>query len=269
MEDSFEYYFENRELFLKYARSAPAVLGEEYHDFSELVIILGGDVHFISTEIQQKLGKGNIVLIPKGCFHQFVVTGNDYTRCILSFRRSDELAELVSSSLTKVKIIEEPDDFLRSLTERLIEAAKWNVSEAEKAVYLRSVAVMILAELKKTESGIVDENINISKTVHDAVSIINSSYTEPITVEGLAGQLCVSPSLLSHKFKNELNISVYKYVTKKRLSVARQLMESGVPITIAALKSGFSDYSCFLRAYKNQYSQIPSAKNEDFIYKQD
>lgn len=128
---------------------------------------------------------------------------------------------------------------------------------------------MILAELKKTESGIVDENINISKTVHDAVSIINSSYTEAITVEGLARQLCVSPSLLSHKFKNELNISVYKYVTKKRLSVARQLMESGVPITIAALKSGFSDYSCFLRAYKNQYSQIPSAKNEDFIYKQD
>ena len=258
MEDSFEYYFENREIFLKYACSAPAVLGEEYHDFSELVIILGGDVHFISTDIQQKLDEGNIVLIPRGCFHQFVVSGNDYTRCILSFRRSAELDELVSNALTEVKIIEKPDAFMQQLSQRLVEAAKWDVSENEKAVYLRSVAVMMLSELKKTKVGIVDKNINISKTVHDAVSIINSAYLEPITVEGLAKQLCVSPSLLSHKFKKELNISVYKYITKKRLSVARQLMESGVPITVAAVKSGFPDYSCFLRAYKNQYSQTPS-----------
>lgn len=258
MEESFEYYFESQELHLKYACSAPTVSGEEYHDYHELVVILGGDVCFISTEIQQKLEEGNIVLIPKGCFHQFVVSGNDYKRCILSFRKADELDDLVTSALNEVKIIEKPSSDVKHLAEGLIEAVKWDVSENEKNLYIRSVAVMLLIELKKIDTGIVSKNINISKIVHDAISIINSSYADPITVEGLARRLCVSQSLLSHKFKKELNVSVYKYITKKRLSVARQLIGAGIPITVAALKSGFADYSCFLRAYKNQYSQAPS-----------
>ena len=260
MEESFEYYFESKNIHLKYARSAPAVEGEEFHDYYELVVFLGGRVRFISTEIQQSLEVGNVVLIPKGCFHQFIVSGNDYTRCILGFYQTEELNNLISSALTEVKIIERASPALKYLIEGLTEAAKWDIAENEKALYLRSAVVLLLTELKKTSTGIVNKNINISKIVHDAISIIDSSYAETLTVDTLAKRLCVSPSMLSHKFKKEMNVSVYKYVTKKRLSVARQLILSGVPITSAAAKCGFSDYSCFLRVYKNQYLQKPSEK---------
>jgi AraC-like DNA-binding protein len=258
MEESFEYYFESHGMHLKYARSFPAVSGREFHDYYELVVFLGGRVRFISAEIQQDLDVGNVVIIPQGCFHQFIVDGNDYTRCIFGFYKTDELEQLVSSALTEVKIIEKPSGITEHLIECLIEAAKWDIPTNEKALYLRSAAVMLLTELKKTSKGIVTKNLNISQTVHDAIRIIDGSYAEPLTVEDIAKKLCISSSLLSHKFKKDLNVSVYKYITKKRLSVARQLIHSGVPTTFASVKCGFSDYSCFLRAYKKEYSQNPS-----------
>ena len=91
MEEHFEYYFESRDLHLKYARSAPAVSGEEYHDYDELVLCLGGNVRFLSAQIQQTLSSGNLVVIPRGSFHQFAVSGEDYTRCIFGFSKTEEL----------------------------------------------------------------------------------------------------------------------------------------------------------------------------------
>ena len=260
MNEFFEYFYETENIRLKYACSSPAVSGEEYHDYYEMVIFLGGEVLFVSNDIQQKLKAGSIVLIPKGSFHQFTVSRKDYTRCILSFHGSGELESLVSSVLGKTKIIETPGNILKHHIDRLISVAKWDDDIPEKAISATSIAVTLLLEIQEIKDGIVGKNINISKPVHDAISIINNSYHEPITIEKLSKQLCVSPSFLSHRFKKELNISVYKYIIKKRLSIARQMIGAGVSVTDAATKSGFSDYSCFLRLYKNQYSETPSYK---------
>ena len=197
MENFFEYFYENREFRLKYAHSAPTVSGEEYHDYCEIVIFLGGEVHFISTDIQQRLKAGSIVLIPQGSFHQFVVSGNNYTRCILSIHKSEELECLVADIFNTTKIIETPGAMAKALIDRLIEISKWEDATPQKAVCLRSVAVMLLMEIQKAKDGIVGRNINLSKPVFDAISIINNSYTEQITVEGLAKKLMKCNKIIS------------------------------------------------------------------------
>ena len=94
----------------------------------------------------------------------------------------------------------------------------------------------------------------LSEIVGRALAVIDEKYAEKLSVDIIAELLYVSPSTLAHKFTRELNISIYKYITKKRLSVAHSLIKSGETMADAAFKSGFGDYSCFYRLYKKYYS---------------
>ena len=97
--------------------------------------------------------------------------------------------------------------------------------------------------------------MQLSPLVSDALSVIDEKYTENLSVEKLSNLLFVSPSTLAHKFNRELNISVYRYITKKRLSLAHQHILQGESLSTSALKSGFNDYSCFYRLYKKYYKK--------------
>ena len=58
------------------------------------------------------------------------------------------------------------------------------------------------------------------------------------------------PSYLSHVFKNDLHISIHKYVLEKRLILANKKIRQSVNPTVAASECGFADYSAFYRQYK-------------------
>jgi AraC-like DNA-binding protein len=51
---------------------------------------------------------------------------------------------------------------------------------------------------------------------------------------------------------------VYRYLSEKRMSMARQYIENGETLSSAALLIGFRDYSNFYRMYKCYYRDSPS-----------
>ena len=247
VKDFFEYYFESNGLHLKYAQSAPSVRGRELHDYHEFVFFLGGKVRFTSKTIQQDLKIGNILIIPRNSFHRFDVIGQDYRRCILGFYGNGTLQNLIRSIGSEIRLIETPDDAVKALLEGLLNIAETPLPSEEKALYLYASIIHLLFEFKKQESRAISQNINVSKTVQDTLALIDEKYKEPITVALLAKILHVSESSLSHKFKKEMHISVYNYISQKRLSVVKELMASGTPITVAAIQSGFFGLLLFFK----------------------
>lgn len=254
MEELFEYYLECEDFHFKYARGEPALKEQEFHDYNEFVFFIKGDALFISKNIQQKLSPENIVLIPKENFHQFFVKSPEsYTRCVLGFRGIDGADELVRDVMDEVKILSNPDKKVVAVFENIIDAVKSNLPDNEKKLCVRATLIQLLIFLKMNPLT-VTQNVHLSSIVSRALAIIDEKYAERLTVDIIAELLYVSPSTLSHKFTNELNISIYKYITKKRLSVAHSLIKGGESISNAAFKSGFCDYSCFYRLYKKYYS---------------
>ena len=258
MESYFNYYYESEKYHLKYAKGSPSVSGKEFHNYHEIIWFLGGNSRLISKNIQKELSEGCLIIVPRASFHQFTVSGNDYTRLILGFRESEELSELVSAVVNEVKIIEKPDALLSDSLEGLKEMAMSDFSEEEKKLFIRASLIHILLYLKRCSSGATSENLLISETVRSVLSYIDGHFTEDISVELIAEELHVSVSQLFHRFKEELNISVYQYIAKKRLSNARLLIESGKTLYFAALHSGFGDYSSFYRMYKKYYGESPA-----------
>ncbi len=256
MEKFFEYYIETDNFHLKYAKGEPAVKEQEFHDYNEFVFFIKGRSFLVSKNIQQELAPGSIIMIPKEHFHRFCVSQPEtYIRCILGFRETPEIYNLTHEVMNTIKVISVPDKRVFSVFENLIGMIKSELTDEEKSLFIRASLIQLMIYLKQYSSEVISKSVNISPAVNRALNMIDEKYAENLTVESIAKLLYISPSTLSHKFRKELNISVYRYITKKRLSVAHELIKQGKSFTSAALNSGFNDYSCFYRLYKKYYKE--------------
>lgn len=259
MQETFEHYIEADNFHLKYAMGDPLLKGEEFHNYHEFVLFLEGDSRLISKNIQLDLSPGSIVMIPENSFHQFVIKNpHKYTRCILAFRETPELFGLINEVMTDVKVIPKPDENVLSVFKNLMDVAKSNLSREEKKMFISASLVHLLVFLKKQPLEAVSKNINISPEVREALHFIDKNFTENISVKSISDMLHISPSTLSHKFSAELNLSVYRYISEKRLFHAQGLIDEGMTISEASSMSGFSDYSAFFRLYKKRFGKTPS-----------
>ena len=68
-----------------------------------------------------------------------------------------------------------------------------------------------------------------------------------------------SNSHVNRLFRKTLGVSVWQYITAKRLDLAYNLIAEGYSAKSAAVRCGFSDYSVFYRSYVKHFGQSPSA----------
>ncbi len=256
----FEYYITAAGCHVKYAQGKPAVSGREFHSYDEIVLFLGGQAQLISKNIQLQLTPGSIILIPKEKFHQFVVTDSErYTRCILGFEASPSLKKLILQTMTEVMVLPNPSGSMLAVFHTLMQAAQRELPEEEQAILLQSAAAQLLLSQKLSDGEPIRKYITMSSLTRKALEYIDCNLSRPLRLDAIAHALGVSVSSLCHRFRKDLNISVYRYISEKRLSAVRQCVEQGIPLGIAAERCGFQDYSGFFRLYKNYYGQSPSA----------
>lgn len=259
MNEAFEYHFDADDLHLKYRKGPRPASWREFHDYDEIVLFLGGDATLVSKDIQLKLSPGNITLVPKETFHQFVVRDiENYSRFILGFKETPELSSLIREVMTEIKVIKNPSETISSVFKFVIKAMKENIPDNEKHLLIRSALIQFLIELKNFSGEIAKTEIVLSPLTRLALSYIDMNFSKKLTLSSLAKEFNTSTSSLSHHFNKDLNLSVYQYITRRRLSEARKCIEKGLSLTEAAASCGFSDYSSFFRLYKTNYGKKPS-----------
>ena len=256
----FEYYISDGTCHLKYAQGRPAVIGREFHSYDEIVLFLEGNAQLVSKNIQINLTPGSIIMIPKEAFHQFVVTDHErYTRCILGFEELPQLQPLIREIMTEVVVLPEPSEQMCSIFKTLIQAAQRDLPKPEWTLLFRASITQLLLIQKLSDFQSIRKYVTVSDLTQEALDYIDSHLSQELKVAGIANELGVSMSTLSHRFQHDLCISVYRYISEKRLSMVRQYMTQGVPLGIAAARSGFKDYSGFFRMYRKYYGESPSA----------
>ena len=60
-----------------------------------------------------------------------------------------------------------------------------------------------------------------------------------------------------HIFSEGTGLTVFQYITNKRLTRAGELIQDGMTINDAAEAAGFSHYLSYYRAYKKKYGVSP------------
>lgn len=119
---------------------------------------------------------------------------------------------------------------------------------------LQTISEQFSAEQTQTESSDTLE--------FRVIRYINKNLDRELTLQGLCDRFFVSRTQLCRLFKQVTGTSVGRYITGKRLLMARQWLLQGIKPTQVYAACGYSDYSTFFRAYTKFFGHSPRQEQE-------
>ncbi len=253
-------YVQGKNADFRYAEGKKGLLGRTFHHFFELYLFLDGEIEYISARHKQKLSPLQLVVIPPGKYHQFVLSGDEskYKRYVITFE-PEFLKDIFSEN-------EESVDYILSLTpshriacqyEYLKEiACLW--SEKDFSGALTSAITDIALQIKNYNLNLQKNDGKFSELAACTMEYINTNFSKQFDLVYLADKMHCSVSSLCHEFKNNYGISIKKYMLQKRLYHARRDIMNGEKAEAVSLKYGFSSYSSFFRSFVKAFSHTPS-----------
>ena len=91
-----------------------------------------------------------------------------------------------------------------------------------------------------------------------ALDYISAHLAEPLTVETLAAQVCLSSSAFSRAFREITGRSPYRYVKEARLDRARRLFDEGqVGVAEVSRSVGYVSVSHFIKQFRSRFGTTP------------
>ncbi|MBE5882914.1 MAG: helix-turn-helix domain-containing protein [Lachnospiraceae bacterium] len=109
------------------------------------------------------------------------------------------------------------------------------------------ILINSLSSVNAVETTVASYRYN--RQVDNILAYINQNIALPITVEQLAGQFFLSESYICRIFKAATGTTINKYITARRISIAKALLNEGSSVAEAFERSGFTDYSNFFKAF--------------------
>ncbi len=241
------------------------------HDFSEIYFFLQGSASYIVEDCKYSLRPGDVLLIPPNKLHQldikdsamtyerFVVWLNqrylkristaktDLNTCFLQAHEHN--AFLIRNSAVSDKIRHILDGFSVSQTGDF-------GADVENEERIKALLVLLGQYFLQNR----DDFTILGKAnpcVTKAIDYISEHISQDLSLDAIASALFVDKYYFAHIFKEYTNTSPHRYILKKRLVLSKQFIEEGFPITEVFAKCGFSDYTHFFRAFKNEFGITP------------
>lgn len=98
----------------------------------------------------------------------------------------------------------------------------------------------------------------------DAIlSYLNNNIQYPISIGDLAKQFYISESYICRIFKSATGTTINKYMTARRISIAKSLLAEGIGVSEVCDRCGFSDYSNFLKAFTKSVGISPKKYSQN------
>ena len=108
-------------------------------------------------------------------------------------------------------------------------------------------------------TGGLERPENVSLLVKKALSMMEAYYSQGITLEELAGRLCVTDEYLSMLIKKETGMSFTETVRKMRIERIKELLlHSGLKLNQIAEMVGYSDPKYMSKVFKEEVGMLPA-----------
>lgn len=221
-----------------------------FHNEYELLLFYNGNASFNIDNQVFELRKNDLLIIHPAQYHKLCLLSSiPYERSVFNFQRrvlSSEEMEILKNAHPIYHI--EKGSVLHNLFENLKNCEKLYTEkdfDRLKEESLHSIIVNI-KYLPKTPE-IFHQNHTI---LDDVIDFINEHIQDPLNAQLLAERFFVSKSYIDQIFIKHLKISCKRYINKKKILYAQNLISTGVVAVKAAEICGYTSYATFYRQYK-------------------
>ncbi|MCG7410168.1 helix-turn-helix transcriptional regulator [Paenibacillus sp. ACRRX] len=207
-------------------------------------------------DIQLQIPTSSMIINGKRTTDQVLIDSN--VKHITSFADGDMLSFLIHPESRIGQNIRR--HYFKS--DRIATAHLSGLVEQIKVIY---ESMTDLNRLKRVTHTILDRFIidpsdlqQLDDRVTDMLNCIHSADLAHLQLADVLNSVHLSKSRLTHLFKNEMKISVMRYMTWTRLfRAAQSLVFSNASITATAHQFGFADASHFSRVFKESFGYCP------------
>lgn len=238
------------------------------HSLYELVYVCEGTVRFSIGDSCYDAGPHTSLFISKLEEHNLKIINGFYRRFYILLSPS-QLSKIIKEPKLKSVFISRPKGFCHAFDLSGVSSQTEALMNAIYSEYLNPGAYsnnilsdlfemfMVLCYRAKKEQFPLSSK-KISDVVYDVQYYIDRHFTEKISVDELAEQFYLSPSYLSHAFREWTGNSPKQYIMKSRIAYAKELLiTTDLSISDVALRSGFYDTSNFIRYFKKETNTTP------------
>ena len=243
---------------------------KHHHLFSELIYVQEGDALFTIDGRQYRAGRGSLLFVSSYEPHEVQVLQVPYQRFFLTVNAA-RLEYVLGSRLLASVLQNRTPAFrhqvdLSGSHQAVCAMLGQMLAEFQGAGRMwETVAQNLLENLliltyRACPDNFVQFEGSASGRVLEVQHYIERHFTEELRMAELARKYYVSPSYLSHAFKNQTGYSPKQYVLLNRLSFAKELLETtDFQIGQVAYKAGFGDVNNFIRAFREWYGLSPGS----------
>ena len=230
------------------------------HTFMEIFqYVSDSRVEYLIGTNRYILRKGDIVCVPPGTCHQVLRYEPEDVPCVRNLIAvTPGFLETMGWSWQPgqyflVRVSQDQQDPWLQMCRLCVEECKEKPPLWRSAVtgYAQVILTQILrnadASIKAEKAGIFEELLNY----------VDTHLSRKITLTETAQHFYISDRTVNREFQKNLGVSFYRYVTQRRLLMARNLIFSDIPLEEVCRRVGFADYPTFYRAFKKEYGLSP------------
>ena len=100
-------------------------------------------------------------------------------------------------------------------------------------------------------------NPSIPRALIEALLYIEQHIAEPLPLSKIAANLHCSESTLERLFRENLKITPFEFVRKKKMILAAALLREEKSVLDVGLQLGYSDNSHFIKLFRQYYGVTP------------
>lgn len=250
--------------------SDEATMEMHIHNCYEVYISISGGKQFLIGDKSYDISPGDIFVINNYESHYLSqIDKMTHERIVLSI--FPEYLDNLSSPQTDLKFCfrERGDGYsnrirpngeiqklLKYYLHKIISAEGYGQELLEKATFMELMVLLnrIFREQQLENPDTLSQN---NPLVDKVIDYINHHISDKFTISILSTEFFVSESYICRVFKSETGTTIYKYLTARRIALAKTLLVSGASVSEACEQSGFNDYVNFVKSFTKAVGTSP------------
>ena len=224
------------------------------------------DVEYLVGAERYRLKKGDVVIIPPGVSHRPLLPEHmtePYRRDVMwlsqEFAASMPhlLPEGMASQPQLLRTAGTQWEFLADMFRNGVRESEQRRVGWEEAVLGNSIQVLVYIRRAMNDRTASPLRVEQPELLDRVLAYVEEHLAQKITLADVAKHFWVSQSTITQTFRNKMGVSFYRCVTQRRLIAAKALILQGLPLEQVNEKVGFTDYSTFYRAFKQEFGISP------------